>query len=86
MGSPTQGVFNSYVSGFLLGLKTKLGEQSTALMVVTPPDVKETFEGRAKELKQGSGGMRNGYLDRDAYTQGVQDGKTVMSGRRLKDN
>ena len=86
MGSPTQGVFNSYVSGFLLGLKTKLGEQSTALMVVTPADVKETFENMSKEFKQSSGGMRQGDFDRDAYTQGIQDGKTVMNGRRLKEN
>lgn len=85
-GRPTQGVFNSYVNGFLIGLKTKLGEQSTALMVVTPADVKETFENMSKEFKQSSGGMRQGDFDRDAYTQGIQDGKTVMNGRRLKDN
>ena len=86
LGRPTQGVFNSYVSGFLSGLKTKLGEQSTALMVVTPPDVKSTFEDMSKGFKQSSGGMRNGDLDYNAYTQGVQDGKTIMNGRRLKDN
>lgn len=86
MGRPTQGVFNSYVRGFLAGLKTKLDEQSTALMVVTPPDVKSTFEDMSKGFKSRSGGMRQGDFDRSAYEQGIQDGRTVMNGRRLKDN
>lgn len=86
MGRPTQGVFNSYVRGFLTGLKQKLGEQSTALMVVTPPDVKSTFEDMSKEFKKSAGGMRQGDFDPDAYSQGIQDGKTVMNGRRLKEN
>ena len=86
MSIPTKGVFNSYVKGFLIGLKTKLGEQSTALMVVTPADVKEAYKNMSKEFKKSSGGMRQGDFDRDAYTQGIQDGKTVMNGRRLKEN
>mgnify|MGYP003497395265 CR=1 FL=1 len=55
-------------------------------MVVTPADVKETFEGMTKGFKQSSGGMRQVDFHRDAYTQGIQDGKTVMNGRRLKEN
>ena len=86
MGKPTRGVFNSYIRGFLMGLKTKLEEQSTALMVVTPPDVKEAFKNMTKDFKHSSGGIRKGYLDYDAYTQGVHDGKTVMNRRRLKNN
>lgn len=86
MGKPTRGVFNSYVRGFLMGLKTKLEEQSTALMVVTPPDVKEAFKNMTKDFKHSSAGIRKGYLDHDAYTQGVHDGKTVMNGRRLENN
>ena len=84
MGRNTQGVFNSYVRGFLQGLKEKLGEQSTALMVVTPPDVKQEFEEMSKDFGKGTGGMRNTGFDSNAYQQGVQDGKTVMNGRRLE--
>ena len=84
MGKPTRGVFNSYVRGFLAGLRTKLEEQSTALMVVTPPDVKEAFKNMTKDFKHSSAGIRIGHLDYEAYTQGVQDGKTVMNGRRLE--
>lgn len=84
MGRNTQGVFNSYVRGFLVGLKQKLEEQSTALMVVTPPDVKREFEEMSKNFGSGSGGMRNTGFDANAYNQGVADGKTVMNGRRLE--
>lgn len=83
MGRPTQGVFNSYVKGFLRGLKDKLGEQSTALMIVTPPDVKEQYEDMSKNFGKGSGGIRDTGFDREAYQQGITDGRTVMNGRRL---
>ena len=86
MGRPTKGVFNSYAHGFLAGLKQKLEEQSTALMVVTPPDVKSEFEEMSKGFKKSSGGMFQGNLNREVYSQGITDGKTVMNGRRLKDN
>lgn len=83
MGRPTRGVFNSYVRGFLKGLQQKLGEQSAALMVVTPPDVKSEFQELSKDFRTGSGGIRDTGFDRDAYSQGVSDGRTVMNGRRL---
>lgn len=84
MGKSTIGVFNSYTRGFLAGLATKLGEQSTALMVITPPDVKSAYEEFSRNFKKCSGGIRGNSFDGEAYTQGVQDGKTVMNGRRLE--
>lgn len=84
MGRETKGVFNSYVTGFITGLKQKLEEQSRALMIVTPPDVKDKFEDMSKSFKHGSGGIRNNGFDREAYSQGVTDGRTVMNGRRLE--
>ena len=84
MGRPTQGVFNSYVRGFLKGLKDKLGEQSTALMIVTPPDVKEQYEELSKNFGKGGGGIRDTGFDSEAYKQGISDGRTVMNGRRLE--
>lgn len=83
MGRPTQGVFNSYVKGFLKGLEQKLGEQSVALMVVTPPDVKSEFEEMSKGFRKGSGGIRDTGFDSEAYSKGVSDGRTVLNGRRL---
>lgn len=86
MGRNTQGVFNSYVRGFIKGLEQKLGEQSTALMVVTPQDVKDKYEEMSKDFTRGSGGIRDTGFDRDAFQQGVSDGRTVLNGRRLESN
>ena len=86
MGLNTKGVFNSYTLGFISGLKTKLEQQSTALMVVTPPDVKSSFKEMSEDFRSSSGGMRHGQLDRNAYNDGVRDGKTLMNGRRIEGN
>lgn len=84
MGLNTRGVFNSYIRGFLSGLKQKLDQQSTALMVITPTDVKEKFEDFSKDFKAGSGGIRDTGFDPYAYQAGVTDGKTVLNGRQLE--
>lgn len=84
MGLNTKGVFNSYIRGFLAGLKQKLDQQSTALMVITPPDVKQKFEDFSKDFKSGSGGIRDTRLNVNAYQAGVTDGKTVLNGRKLE--
>lgn len=84
MGLNTKGVFNSYIRGFLSGLKQSLDKQSTALMVVTPPDVKQKFEDFSKNFKTGSGGIRDTGFDADAYRAGLTDGKTVLNGRKIE--
>lgn len=84
MGLNTRGVFNSYVRGFLSGLKQSLDKQSTALMVITPPDVKEKFQDFTKDFKESSGGMRDTGFNASAYQAGVTDGKTVLNGRKLE--
>lgn len=84
MGLNTKGVFNSYIRGFLSGLKQSLDKQSTALMVITPPDVKQKFEDFSKDFKSASGGLRDTGFDVDAYRAGVIDGKTVLNGRKLE--
>jgi hypothetical protein len=84
-GLDARGVVNSYALGFLRGLKEKLDAQSTALMVITPPDVNDEYEGIKKDL-----GLRTttthlvaSRTDTVAFNRGVTDGRTVMNGRRL---
>lgn len=86
MGKNTQGVFNSYTRGFIVGMERKLSEQSVALMVVKPADVKEKYEEMSKNFKRDSHGMRNNGFDPHAFNQGVQDGGTVLNGRQLAAN
>lgn len=85
VGRETRGVFNSYVAGFLVGLRNKLGEQSAALMIITPPDVNKMFDDLTAGWKSSrGGGMRMTEVDSDAFKEGVHDGRTVMDGRRLE--
>jgi len=85
MGLPTKGVFNSYAMGFIKGITIALGEQSTALMIVTPPDV-------TQELKRitAAPGFRTknstfGTTEMDAATffQGLNDGKNMLSKKQI---
>jgi hypothetical protein len=84
-GCPGEGVINSYAVGFIQGLKEKLGEQSVALMIVTPPDVKEKFEDMTKGWKKDKSILKlaNGG-NYAAFNRGLNDGRAVMNGRRLE--
>ena len=84
-GGSGKGVINSYAIGFIKGLSEKLGEQSTALMVIIPPDVKDQFAELNKGWRKSTSKLTvtNGG-NRRAYNSGLSDGRTVMNGRRLK--
>lgn len=80
-----RGVHSSYTAGFIAGLKEALEAQCTALMIITPQDVKDEFAEMSKNWGQARGGFRlNGSFDGDAYRRGKHDGKTVLNGRRLE--
>ncbi len=82
----TTGITNSYALGFLRGLKEKLGEQSTALMVIVPPDVNEKYDEIGKERGFRKSKTRlavsSGYAG-SVFNKGLADGRTVLNGRRL---
>ena len=80
-GLPTKGVTNSYVKGFISGLKRKLGEQSTALMIVVPPDVNEKYDEMTKGWEKNKSGMREDYINPDVFQQGVKDGRSILDRR-----
>ena len=85
-GLNARGIVNSYALGFIRGLKEKLDAQSTALMIITPPDVNDEYAKKHKEL-----GLRTKTItlstskaNRFVYDRGLADGRTVMNGRRLE--
>lgn len=83
-GYRSDGVINSYALGFICGLKEKLGEQSTALMVIVPPDVKDKYDEITKGFKKSKNRFNIGSGSSTAYNRGLSDGRTVMNGRKLK--
>lgn len=75
--------YNSYVMGFLSGLKATMDAQTVALAVVVPQDVNDKFEERFTERKNfKSTGIKAAY-GRSAYEAGRRDGSTVMGKRSL---
>lgn len=82
-GENTHGVANSYWSGFIIGIKDALGEQSKALAIVVPEDVKDNFNKEFPNLREGTGGMRNTGFSYTAYNKGREDGRNSMGQRQL---
>ena len=85
-GLNTHGIVNSYAIGFVRGLKEKLDAQSTALMVITPPDVHSEYDAISKNLglRTSRSTLSTSRANRAVYDRGLADGRTVMNGRRLE--
>lgn len=80
----TKNVFNSYVQGFLSGLRQKLDAQCQALVLVVPEDVKTEFNNQFPKLGVHHGGLTaKGSVNMNAYNQGVTDGRACMDSRTL---
>ena len=78
------GIYNSWVRGFLKGLKEGFDKQCTALMIVVPEDVKEAYTERSKTFKCASLGMKNTGFNSEAYNDGFTTGKGAMAQRSLE--
>lgn len=81
-----RGVHSSYTQGFIAGLKEAFAVQCTALMIVTPQDVKDEYAEMSKGWGHARGGFRGAgaNFDSSAYNAGKTDGRTVMNGRRVE--
>lgn len=83
LGKPTKGVANDYLRGFTEGIASALDKQCTALMLVVPKEVNESFEkmtsgwGHKTTRLKGSGSQ-------DARNRGIQDGKDAVAARELE--
>lgn len=75
--------YNSYVIGFLNGLKDVLDAQTVALAVVVPEDVKSEFNKMFPKVRMiKSTGIKEAFGKR-AYESGYHDGSNVMNSRSL---
>lgn len=77
----SRGVYNSYVMGFLAGIKAVLDEQCTALKIVIPEEVEEGykeqhFAGTHKTIRM------NINNDSNIYSKGFADGKAAFGNRK----
>lgn len=82
-GKNTKGVMNTYLYGFRTGIQDVLQKQCTALMIVTPKEVTESFE----EMTAGWGTANTTIRvadDHQAFESGRRDGKDTMSARAIE--
>ena len=81
-----KGVYNSWVLGYMAGIKSKLDEQCKALMIVIAPEVNTQYQEFMQDAKVTKSKFRleNG-VDRSIYLQGVIAGKNAVSSRELEE-
>lgn len=86
-GRPVNGAFNSYLTGFLRGLRTELEKQSMELLVVMPLAVTERYETEvAPSIKSSPGReLSCDYRRKGLIEQGMCDGRDAVRSRRLED-
>lgn len=76
-------VYNSCVMGFCSGVREALAEQSKALMVIIPEDVKEAYTERSKKFKVSHIGSPSAYHG-DAFRRGKEHGYNAMKRNALE--
>lgn len=75
------GAYNSFALGFVKGVRLKLEEQCTALMLIIEPEVVEAFGDFIKGAKQSSNNF--GSINPLIYGKGVAEGKVAMAGKAI---
>lgn len=82
-GRETRGVMNTYLIGFRDGAAEVLEKQCTALMIVTPKEVTESFNEMTKGWETCNVTM---HLSADgaAYSNGKRDGKDMVTARSIE--
>ena len=82
-GEETRGVMNTYLVGFKDGVAEVLEKQCTALMIVTPKEVTESFEEMTSGWKTMKSTLRLSG-DTSAYSNGKSDGKDMATARNIE--
>lgn len=80
-----KGVYNSFVVGYLEGIKEALGEQCTALMLVTPKVVEEDYaEFCVTAGLESKSSKVTGKRDKN-FENGKKEGKAAVKSRGIAD-
>ena len=82
-GKETRGVMNTYLVGFKDGVAEVLEKQCTALMIVTPKEVTESFEEMTNGWKTIKSTLRLSG-DTSAYSNGKSDGRDMATARNIE--
>ena len=81
-----KGAYNSFVVGFLYGVRDAFDEQCTALMVITPKEVEEDWENFSANMKTSKTSKTSfAAVDRELYNKGYAEGKQAVKSRAIED-
>lgn len=81
-----KGAYNSFVVGFLYGVRDAFDEQCTALMVITPKEVEEDWESFYANMKTSKTSKTSfTVVDRELYEKGYAEGKQAVKSRAIED-
>lgn len=85
-GNGVKGVYNSFVDGFLVGLKKELDKNCTALKITVAEEVNTEFDKFMAEKGAGTfkTKKRNAPVDKCAFLQRVAEGSTIMQRKQVE--
>lgn len=78
-----KGIRNTFCLGFVNGIKSELEKQCTALMIVTPKEVEESYQEKFKFGKTTKASLTISS-DRTVYEKGFQAGKDAIKGNMIE--
>lgn len=80
---PTKGVKNDFLIGYCNGIKSVLEKQCTALALVIPKDVSDSFDEKMKGAKTHRSNIKVN-MNHEAYEKGVREGKNIATARSIE--
>lgn len=83
-GYVTPNLFNTYVNGFTDGINAELSKQCTALALIVPPKVEESYTVFSVGFGTKNTQIETNPYDRKAYEQGKTDGRHALNARYLE--
>ena len=82
-GENTRGVKNTFLLGFCQGINDVLSKQCVALMIITPEEVKKSFDEKTTNWKTLKSTLKINN-DVRAFEKGREEGKTLANSRSIE--
>lgn len=79
------GVYNSFVAGFVTGVRSELEKQCVALAIVTQPKVEKDWAAFTEGFGEKNTSLQISTFDRNAYSEGIVEGKRALNAQFLED-
>ena len=81
------GIMNSFLVGFVNGIRDALDKQCTALMIIVPPEVEESCDDRLKNCSKSiDSTLRTaGFRGQEARQAGYTKGRSAMESKQIEE-